>query len=300
MISVTGCNGCAILIINGDKIDVISESGFLKNFDGVEFSSSMPAIKYIIESKSGIFTNDLKNSKIASCVPDGCNMNSMICEPVIVADVVKGIIHLDSMKNNAFDEEDLSFVRFIAGEIALALERSLIYEEVKNLSVIDSLTGLFNRRKMEEDLENEILRCERYKREFSVFMIDIDWFKKYNDYHGHQKGDDLLKEIGSIFLKNLRKVDKVYRYGGEEFLVLLPETNKRNAIIVAERLNRIIAQKKFEGEEESQPSGKITISIGLSSYPLDGLRKDEIIKAADSALYRAKSHGRNRICVFNN
>jgi len=101
-------------------------------------------------------------------------------------------------------------------------------------------------------------------------------------------------------LKNLRKVDKVYRYGGEEFLVLLPETNKRNAIIVAERLNRIIAQKKFEGEAESQPSGKITISIGLSSYPLDGLRKDEIIKAADSALYRAKSHGRNRICVFNN
>jgi diguanylate cyclase (GGDEF)-like protein len=129
-------------------------------------------------------------------------------------------------------------------------------------------------------------------------MIDIDYFKNYNDFHGHQKGDELLRKIAELLRKNLRAIDKVYRYGGEEFIVLLPEVDKEGALACAERLRRKVEQEPFEGEEESQPSGKITISIGVASYPLDGDSIEKLIEAADSALYRAKALGRNRVCLY--
>jgi len=215
-----------------------------------------------------------------------------------IRDRVKGIIHLDSFEKNAFDEEDLNFVELLAKETAIAIERSLLYEEIKNLSVIDALTNLFNRRKMEEDLRNELERSKRYTRPLSILMIDIDYFKNYNDFHGHQKGDELLRKIAELLRKNLRAIDKVYRYGGEEFLVMLPEVDKEGALACAERLRRKVEQEPFEGEEQSQPSGKITISIGVASYPLDGDSIEKLIEAADSALYRAKALGRNRVCLY--
>ena len=296
---ITNCKGCAILIIDENKIRILSECGFLETFKDTEFNVDMPAIKYIIDTKQSIFTGDLSNSQMTHCVPSGCNMNSLICVPIMVRGEVKGIIHLDSIERNAFDEEELQFVELLSSQVSIALERSLLYEQVKTLSIRDALTACFNRRKLDEDLENEMWRDKRYKRQLSILMIDIDWFKNYNDFHGHPKGDEVLKKVASIFLKNVRSVDRVYRYGGEEFTVLLPEIGKENALVSAERIGEAIQQEKFEGEMESQPNKKVTVSIGVASFPLDADSKNGLIEAADSALYRAKRAGKNRVYGFN-
>jgi len=296
---ITNCEACAILVIEGDKISVLAERGFASSLMSINLSPEMPAIKLIMETKRPFFSNDLENDNIlASCIPAGCSAKSLLCEPIIIGDEVKGIIHLDSRKKNAFDEDDLNLAQLLAREAAIAIERSLLFEEIKKLTLIDALTNLFNRRKMEEDLRNELERSKRYTRPLSILMIDIDHFKNYNDYHGHQKGDEVLRKIASILRDNVRTIDRVYRYGGEEFLVMLPEIDKEGALACAERLRRKVEQEPFEGEEESQPSGKITISIGVASYPLDGDSIEKLIEAADSALYRAKASGRNRVCLY--
>ena len=226
-------------------------------------------------------------------------MNSLICVPIIVRGEVKGIIHLDSMKRYAFDKEDLNFAELLSKQVAIAFERALLYEEVKKMAIIDALTGCFNRKKLEEDLDSEIYRCNRYNRKLSIIMIDIDYFKKYNDYHGHKKGDDLLKKVCKLLKDNLRKSDKAYRYGGEEFLIMLPETDKEQAYCAAERLRRIIENEKFDGEQLSQPGGKLTISLGVACYPDDAKSKEDLIIFADCALYEAKKTGRNKVVSFD-
>jgi diguanylate cyclase (GGDEF)-like protein len=171
-----------------------------------------------------------------------------------------------------------------------------IFEDITE-SITDELTGSLNRRKLKEDMKEELERAERYKNDLSVLMIDIDWFKQYNDFHGHQKGDELLSRLVRTISKNIRFNDKLYRYGGEEFVVLLPETTGEEAGEVAEKLRDKIEGKKFIGEQESQPERNITISIGIASYPQNGSSFRDIIFAADSALYEAKASGRNTVKV---
>lgn len=298
--SILNCNACAFLMIECDEVRVIAEKGFQKVLGDIELSPDLPAIQHIINTKKSIYTNDLGNSPVSSCVPKGCEMKSLICAPVIVDDEVKGIIHLDSAQRGAFTEEDLQFVEVLAKEISVAVKRSLLYSEVKIQSLKDCLTGCYNRRKFDEDIVVDIACSNRYGRPLSLLMIDIDWFKHYNDFHGHIKGDQVLKKIGRLFKSNLRITDKVYRYGGEEFAILLSETNKEQALVVAERLREKVNNESFEGETESQPNRKITISIGIATYPADTDSLEQLIKYADSALYTSKQKGRNRTTTFAN
>jgi diguanylate cyclase (GGDEF)-like protein len=171
-----------------------------------------------------------------------------------------------------------------------------IFEDITD-AITDDLTKCYNRRKLKEDLKEELERAERYKNDLSVLMIDIDWFKEYNDFHGHQKGDELLIKLVRKFSYNIRFSDKVYRYGGEEFVVLLPETGEKEAKGVAEKLRKKVADRNFEGADKSQPNMIISVSIGIASYPKHGSSSSEIIHAADSALYEAKSAGKNIVKV---
>ncbi|MBC7328115.1 sensor domain-containing diguanylate cyclase [bacterium] len=296
---ITDCDACAILLIEEEKIRVLAENGFTSSLMSISFSLDMQAIANILKTKEAIFSNDLQNDvALSTCVPKGCVAQSLICVPILVQDEVKGIIHLDSLKKNAFDEDDLNLAKLLAKEAAIALERSFLYEQIKALTLTDALTGCYNRRKLEEDLKSELARSRRYARPLSLLMIDIDWFKNYNDYHGHSKGDDALKKIASILINNVRAIDRVYRYGGEEFVIILPEVDKEGAMACAERLRRKVEMEPIEGERESQPSGKLTISVGVASFPLDAQDEEKLIEAADLALYRAKALGRNRVCIF--
>ncbi|MFN4227190.1 MAG: diguanylate cyclase [Candidatus Ratteibacteria bacterium] len=294
---ITNCSGCAIMLIENQKVRVISESGFEKNLGNIEFTIDTPAIKYILTTKKSIITGDIKNTpEVSSCVPSGCSMSSLICVPIIIQDEVKGIIHVDSIKLNAFSKEDVKFINLLANEISIIIERTELFSKVKEISIKDGLTGCFNRRKFDEDILVEFAKAKRYGRVFSILMIDIDYFKKYNDFYGHQKGDFVLKKMFELWKTNLRSSDFIYRYGGEEFVILLPETDKKSAYFVAEKLRQIVENTEFEGEKESQPSKKITISIGVADSS-DAENVENLIKSADKALYNAKKSGRNNVFV---
>jgi len=162
--------------------------------------------------------------------------------------------------------------------------------ELERLSVTDPLTGLYNRLRMMEALENEVRRSRRLQHPFAVLMADLDHFKKYNDAHGHPAGDAALKRIGAIMREASRDVDFVARYGGEEFLLMMPETETEGASEVAQRLRRKI-------ENEKLMEGSITVSIGVSAFPGNGDAAEALIAAADAALYEAKHAGGNRVIV---
>lgn len=166
--------------------------------------------------------------------------------------------------------------------------------ELKELANKDELTGLYNHRYFQEFLQKTLLDSEKNMTEVSLLFMDIDYFKNYNDVNGHQAGDLLLKQIGTILRESIRNSDVVARYGGEEFAAILPNTNENNAIEIGEKIRSAIQNTTFAGQE-NQPNKNITISIGVSSYPKRAINKHQLINTADDALYRAKSFNKNRV-----
>jgi diguanylate cyclase (GGDEF)-like protein len=161
-------------------------------------------------------------------------------------------------------------------------------QELERLSVTDQLTGLYNRRRLSEVLANEVLRSRRHQHAFSLLVMDVDNFKKFNDAHGHLAGDRVLASVADVLRETTREIDTPARYGGEEFVVVLPETDMEAAVEVAERIRLLLASRIFEG-------GRVTISIGVAEFPEHGSDPEALIAAADAALYRAKDEGRNRV-----
>ncbi|RKY30536.1 MAG: hypothetical protein DRP74_06855 [Candidatus Omnitrophota bacterium] len=159
-----------------------------------------------------------------------------------------------------------------------------LYQE---LSIMDGLTGVYNRRYLDEVLRRELGRARRYNQILSVIMVDLDDFKKYNDTQGHVAGDELLKKLSLLLVEAVRSADVIFRYGGEEFFVLLPQTLKQGAVDVAKRLLNLARQNL-----------PVTLSLGLAAFPEDAQEMEDLIKRADSALYQAKSQGKDRICLW--
>ena len=164
-------------------------------------------------------------------------------------------------------------------------------EELERLAVTDELTGLYNRKSLDAKLASEIARGDRYENPFTILMIDIDHFKKYNDTFGHPAGDEILSNIGDLF-KHLREVDYAARYGGEEFFALLPHTGLSGATEVAERI-RTLTEETFADQDKKEVP--VTLSIGIAEFPMHGESARALIAAADAALYSAKQRGRNRV-----
>ena len=181
----------------------------------------------------------------------------------------------------------------IASLFALVYLVSAYYSVMKT-SLIDELTGIYNKRALYRILDQEIKRAERFKHPLTIIMMDIDFFKIYNDKNGHVAGDVLLKRLAKIVGGKIRDVDTFARYGGEEFLIILPETQHNSSVKVAERIRRAIEQTHFKGQE-TQPKGKVTVSMGLVTYHGDYGERLNLIHAADELLYKAKEQGRNQL-----
>jgi diguanylate cyclase (GGDEF)-like protein len=157
------------------------------------------------------------------------------------------------------------------------------------------LTGCYNRKKFNDDIEVDIPCSERYGRPLSLVKIDIDFMKNYNAAHGTVRGDELIRKIGETLSYSIRMCDRLYRFSGEEFILILPGIDKERGVFAAQRLQKALGQLRFEGESDSQPGGMITYSIGVASFPVDAVFKDGLIKKLDAALRRAKESGGNAV-----
>jgi diguanylate cyclase (GGDEF)-like protein len=219
-----------------------------------------------------------------------------LCVPMIAQGDALGLLCLASEESGQISADQQRLATAVAEHIALALANLKLREALEYQSIRDGLTGLYNRRYLEESLEREINRAQRQKFGLGIIMIDIDHFKNYNDTFGHNGGDIVLQQLGNILQKNVRGSDIACRYGGEEFTLILPEISLE---FVKERAEQIrVEVQQLKPKHRDQDLGQITLSLGIAMFPNQGLTGESIMRAADTALYQAKEEGRNRVCVF--
>lgn len=217
---------------------------------------------------------------------------SCICIPLVSFGQTLGILALDSVLPDAFRDGDLQSLESVADICATAIQNAHYVERVKQLAYLDGLTGIFNRRFFELRIMEEIERARRYNTSMAVIMADIDHFKRLNDEFGHVLGDEVLRQVSSLFQQQVRMIDVVCRYGGEEFVVLLTQANSEQAVLIAEKLRKAVASWQFPGVPCA-----VTVSAGVAAFPEHGATRNALVKAADAALYAAKQAGRNRVCI---
>jgi diguanylate cyclase (GGDEF)-like protein len=226
---------------------------------------------------------------------------SFISLPLKIGEKTIGVLNIsDKVTGEIFSGEDLIMLRSFASYASIALERSTYYSlagHLRELSITDVLTGLFNRRYFEERFYEELHRSERHNLSFSLAMIDIDDFKLFNDTEGHLAGDEILRSIAYIAKDTLRIIDVIARFGGEEFAVIMPQTEKGEAFLVTERIRTSI-KEQITRTWGNFPREAVTISIGIATYPVDGQDRKELIRSADRALYRAKIEGKDRTILW--
>ena len=268
--------------------------------------SSVPPVRVgegvsgeVIDTGKAVIVQDLRAAgRKPAPAERSYKTNSFISYPITISGRKVGVLNVtDKSGGGTYDEVDLSLLEIIGPQVALALERAEWQEratEFQLMSITDALTALPNRRYLEERLAEELNRSKRYEHSMSFLMIDIDDFKAYNDKNGHQAGDLALQITAHCLKSALRSADVASRYGGEEFCILLPQTGLSEATTIADRIRLRVSTTEFP-HGKSQPLGHVTISVGVSTFAKNVDTSENIIAAADRALYRAKSLGKDRV-----
>lgn len=210
--------------------------------------------------------------------------------PMITKGKLIGLLVLSSKSKGLYSSDDIDVIMTFAHEAAVVIHNAQLYEQARERANTDGLTGLFNHRYFHERLDEEIVRCSRFGETFTLMLIDLDLFKTYNDIYGHLAGDEIIRQVSQCLKSSLRRVDIGFRYGGDEFAVLLPQTSLEDSQKVAQRIRRAISNQT---ESKGIP---ISCSIGLGSWPTDGVMRNDIVEAVDAAMYHAKQTGRDRVC----
>ncbi len=220
---------------------------------------------------------------------------SIICIPLTAKQRVLGVIQLINVPMSAFTDSEMFFLRAICDYAAIAIDNARSVERIQELTITDDCTGLYNARHLYKTLEAEVYRSARFSYEFTVLFIDLDHFKQVNDTHGHLIGSKLLAEIGYTIKSHLRLIDYAFRYGGDEFVVLLPQTSKESGLVVARRLLDSFRNSRFLKDDALNLN--IRASIGLAAYPDDAKSAHEIIRQADEMMYEVKNKSRDNIAI---
>jgi diguanylate cyclase (GGDEF)-like protein len=220
---------------------------------------------------------------------------SIICVPLRSKLRVLGVIQLVNVDMRQFGDQELFFLQTLCDYAAIAIENARWVERIQELTITDDCTGLYNARHLYKTLETEVYRSSRFGYEFSVLFIDLDHFKHVNDTHGHLIGSKLLSEIGYLVKAQLRLIDFAFRYGGDEFVILLPQTGKDSALVVAKRLLDGMRASSFCREEGLNLN--VRASIGLATYPHDARTAHDIIRQADEMMYAVKNSSRDNIGI---
>jgi diguanylate cyclase (GGDEF)-like protein len=215
--------------------------------------------------------------------------------PILFKERLIGVMGLSKIKIS--DGNEMRFISMIADLAGVSLQNCEFLGTAKEEAITDALTGLYNRRYFFEKAREAAHKAIKHHSPISIFIFDIDHFKKYNDMHGHPEGDYLLKELSRILKENSREGDVTARYGGEEFIVLMPDTDKEGAVVYGEKIRKVIESYPFR-HREKQPLGYLSVSGGVASFPFDGSSIEAVIRCADEALYESKRSGRNMITRY--
>ncbi len=259
----------------------------------VEYKGS--ATEWVVNQKRSLVEPDLAKGRIFFTGDEYLSrgLRSIVYLPLITKDEGIGSLIIASRKPDAYTHEQVDLLERLASQISTSVANAQLYANAEQRARIDELTSLFNRRHFDESIEREVDRHSRYGSMLSIMFLDLDNFKSYNDLAGHIAGDKLLAKLGHGIRAVLRNIDQAFRYGGDEFAIILPNTSADDAFIVAERVRRMVAA------ETEYDRVVITASIGLASWPNDGLKPDDIVEAADQALYYAKRTGGDRTCIIS-
>jgi diguanylate cyclase (GGDEF)-like protein len=221
---------------------------------------------------------------------------SIVAVPVRFRDHVLGVIELiNCVGTDGFSDRDLGLLEALADYAAIALENARHVQRIHELTITDDCTNLYNARHLNFVLDTEIYRSQRYGYEFTLIFIDLDHFKQVNDTHGHLTGSLLLAEIGQTIKSHCRLIDFAFRYGGDEFVILLPQTSKENAYNVARRIHRLVRETTWLRDQGMNI--RITASVGMASYPVDARTKAELLHLADEAMYSIKNSTRDSVAA---
>jgi diguanylate cyclase (GGDEF)-like protein len=218
-----------------------------------------------------------------------------IAAPILFKDRLMGVIGLSKIKEKGGNEK--RFISMVADLAGVSLQSCTDLETAKEEAITDALTGLYNRRYFFEKAKEAAQKAINHHSPISIFIFDIDYFKRYNDMNGHAEGDRLLMELSRILKENSRETDVIARFGGEEFIILMPDTDKDNALQYAEKIRKLIEGHTFN-HRKKQPAGYVSVSGGVATFPFDGNSMNAVIKHADEALYESKRSGRNRVTRY--
>jgi diguanylate cyclase (GGDEF)-like protein len=246
-----------------------------------------------------IVENVATDPRFCHRIDDSLNFQtrSILCVPLRSKGKILGVLELiNRMDGKPFGQKDLDLVMTLVDQASIAIENSLLYNRATELAITDGLTQLYNFRYLHQSLEVEISRANRYGTEVSLIFLDLDYFKKINDHHGHLVGSQVLVDVGNILLRSLRPMDVVCRYGGDEFIVVLPETGPESAFGTAERIRKTMEEYTFQ--TDNGESFHLTASFGIASYPNHVKDKNELIQLADQSMYRVKDATRNAVFMI--
>lgn len=275
----------------------IAVSPAAERLKGLRLQKGEGIAGWVAEHAEPLLISDVKNdSRFSRQVDEATSYStrSIICVPLKSKNRVLGVIELiNTEEDDTFTEADLPILETIADYVAIAIENALYFEKINELIITDDLTELYNSRHFSELIDYELERARRYGNNLSLVFFDLDYFKLVNDTHGHLVGSRILSEIGALVKKYTRRVNLAARYGGDEFVMLLPSTDKEGAIKMANDLLEIIRENPFKADDNTPIN--LTASFGVSTFPDHADSKTELIQLADKAMYSVKDSGRNGV-----
>jgi len=250
--------------------------------------------EWIGEHKIGLLITDTKNDFRFHALKKGELLRSLMIAPMVINGEIKGFLRIESPWPNLFNVDDLRLLTIVTDIAAIATENARLYQQQEELAITDGLTGIYLRRFFNQRFEEEINRYQVHGTVFSLMILDVDYFKHINDRLGHLAGDQVLVQLTKILQQQVRSIDILSRYGGEEFALLLPNTNAEGALVMAERIRKCIEKTKFIAINQTI---QVTISIGVGACPQHATTMNKLIKVTDHALYQAKRTGRNLVML---
>jgi diguanylate cyclase (GGDEF)-like protein len=295
------CEAWSLFLIDPSTHDLVFDmvgGPKARRLKGLRIKSGQGIVGWVAQyGKSAVVNEAHKDRRFLPAIDQTTRFvtRSVLCVPIFSRKRPAAVLELVNKVGKPFDRHDLHLLTHLAEQASIALERATLQEQAVSLGVTDELTKLYNTRYLDQALDREARRCRRYGSIMALIFLDLDEFKRINDQHGHLMGSQCLTELAQIMMKSVRDVDILARYGGDEFVVILPETTVSTARAVAERLHEAITSHIFLSEQGIK--ARLTASLGIAGFPDHAQSKEELLRKADEAMYRAKAEGPNKIHV---